>query len=69
MIRASLVAGSAAQWAAVLRQIDRDGVALSRRELNQLLDTVALTIDAEREARALARARHCPPPLRKGPKP
>jgi hypothetical protein len=50
------VAASSRQWIAALHTIDRGG-RLSQREVNQLLDTIALAIDAEREiaARALER--------------
>lgn len=43
------VAGSAREWAAALDRMDRSGK-LSRAETNQLLDTLLLQIDAERDA-------------------
>src|SRR5208282_2407056 len=59
--RFSLVAGSPTQWAAVLRLM-YSNAALSRAELNQLLDTLALSLDARREPpRSIASVRaHLP---------
>jgi hypothetical protein len=50
------IAGSGAEWAAVLRQVDRSGQ-LTQRQANALLDTLALQLDAERAlaARVLQR--------------
>ncbi len=47
------IAGNSRQWAAALEIMDRSK-RLSLREQNQLLDTLALQIDAEREAAARA---------------
>ena len=48
------VAGGVAKWAAVLRDVDRSRRPLPQNELNRLLDTLALQVDAEREAAARA---------------
>lgn len=48
------VLGSASQWSAVLDAVDLGELKLSLREQNQLLDTLSLQIDAEREAAARA---------------
>jgi hypothetical protein len=60
----SLIAGGSADWAWALGVVDRSKRRLPRREMNNLLDTLALSIDAEREARAAAIER-----LRKPTKP
>jgi hypothetical protein len=52
--RFSMIAGGSRDWIAALSAIDSGKRPLPQRELNNLLDTVALAIDAEREARALA---------------
>ena len=51
-MRFSLVGAAARDWAALLRAIDARGLVLSRRETNQVLDQLAVALDAEREARA-----------------
>jgi hypothetical protein len=46
------VAASSQQWAEALSVIDRGRRRLPRREMNWILDDVAIAIDAENEARA-----------------
>jgi hypothetical protein len=41
--------GSSKQWAKALARMDRSG-RLTQRKTNQILDTLALQIDVEREA-------------------
>jgi hypothetical protein len=54
MIRRGLIAGNPRDWASALNVVDRGKRKLPRREMNNLLDTLALSIDAEREAKAAA---------------
>ena len=51
MRRPSLVFGSAADWAKALHVLDRGPRRLPPLEANNLLDTLALAVDAERETR------------------
>jgi hypothetical protein len=44
------IMGSAAEWQAVLRRVDRGRAAMPQRNLNKLLDQVAHAIDSERDA-------------------
>lgn len=62
MFRRSLIAGSPADWAKALRVIDSGKRVLTPVETNNLLDTLALVIDAEREARGLRLDRLARPP-------
>jgi hypothetical protein len=55
VIRRSLVAGSARDWAWALGVLDRGKRRLPVRELNFLLDEIVLQQDAEVEARAIER--------------
>lgn len=54
MFRRFLIAGSPADWAKALRVIDSGKRVPTLVELNNVLDALAVVIDAEREARALA---------------
>jgi hypothetical protein len=65
-MRRGLIAGGSRDWIAALHAIDRcrGKRRLARREMNFLLDQIALAQDAEREARATAVER-----LRKPTKP
>jgi hypothetical protein len=63
-MRRALIAGTAADWIKALGAVDRSSRRLPRREMNRLLDEIAISQDAEREARAAAIER-----LRRRPKP
>jgi hypothetical protein len=52
-MRFSLIAGPSRDWAALLRLIDARGLALSQREMNQVLNEIVRVRDAENEARAI----------------
>jgi pyrimidine operon attenuation protein/uracil phosphoribosyltransferase len=66
MIRRSLIAGTAADWIAALRVIDRGKRRLPLREQNFILDNIITAQAAEAEARAVAIERL--PPRRKLPR-
>ena len=53
MTRISLVAGGAKEWAHILRLVDARRPPLPQHDLNLLLDTIAVVLDAERAARAI----------------
>jgi hypothetical protein len=57
MIRRGLIAGSAADWIKALSAIDRGPRRLPLPLQNSLLDQIALSIDAEAEAREAVRER------------
>lgn len=64
MIHRSLIAGSLADWTKALRTIDSGPRRLPQREMNWLLDQIAIAQDAERDARALLLERLTRSPLR-----